>query len=341
ESISSTSAPTTGMPPALTIGSVGSNWVSGSVTAPVSVRSSSTPCDVAFTLSTEWMTSDGVVSASVTLPMSHPASAMASAAAPSAASTAARDRPSSEANRDTDRRQERELRDGLACRRSLGVVEHVQKHVLRVVGVHDAEIGRDGRSADAVAPRHVDVEPLCGREARAIPRPADEFFLRPCAARPEGVELRIVEPADDLADDVGIRSARGVAQSYAEQVLGEPPTGHDVEVVPPVVPRKVDEAVLLPSRDRVGIGDPAAESPGLELAEQQVGAVRLAAHGKEFVADGIRVVLGIGLDQMAVALVEALRPHVPRRREPALGADDVVPRRRYRSSRVARHPEVE
>src|SRR5215831_19729913 len=132
----STSALRIGTPPAVSIGSFGLNvWWFPALSDPLNVCSRKTICSVALGLSTACTTTFGVDRGTATVPSSH------ADAATSASSAALK------ANRDTGRRQEWELRDRLFRRRARGIVEDVHEHVLRVVGVHHADVRRDRRAA--------------------------------------------------------------------------------------------------------------------------------------------------------------------------------------------------
>src|SRR5881394_3037440 len=139
----STLAPVTGIPPSLTIGSFALNVVSCTGIAPVSVRSTRMTCDGRLALRTECTTMLGCVRGTVIVPISHDASVRVPATISRAAARL-------KANRDTGRGENGELGDRLSRWRRFRVIENVQKHVLRVVRVHDAQVRRDRRSSNVI-----------------------------------------------------------------------------------------------------------------------------------------------------------------------------------------------
>src|ERR1041384_3894609 len=161
----STTALLIGMPPDDAIGLPGSKLESRTVTMPVSVRSSNNSCVPLAGLSTACTTTVGVVFGIVISLNAHDATTTSDATAviPSAVEGSPKGRRSLsllgargsldslrslgmtvlELNRDTGRREEGELADRLPRRRALCIVEHVQKHVLRLVRVDDAQVRSD------------------------------------------------------------------------------------------------------------------------------------------------------------------------------------------------------
>src|SRR5262249_1179664 len=104
---------------------------------------------------------------------------------------------------------------------------------------------------------------------------------------------------------------------------------------------EVAQALARARRDRVRVRDPAAERPALELPQQHVDAVRIPLGLKKLVAMAIRIFLRIPLEEMRILLIESFDAGIARVREPALGAEDVVPRGRDGKLGVARQPEIE
>src|SRR5438309_1350869 len=103
----------------------------------------------------------------------------------------------SEMNRDTRGREQGKLGDRLTRRRTFRVVKDVDEHVLRIVRVDDAEEWRDRGSAYLVLSCHIQIEALCCRETRSVPRTPDELRLASAASRTICVEAGIVYPSHD------------------------------------------------------------------------------------------------------------------------------------------------
>src|SRR5437773_7055636 len=112
------------------------------VTVPVSARSTSTTWLSALALSTACTTTSEFGFAMLISPRSQAARKTMAAAA----------RAALELDRDTERWQKGKLGHALPGRRCVRVIEDVEKHVLRVVGVHDAQVRCDARAAEVIGP---------------------------------------------------------------------------------------------------------------------------------------------------------------------------------------------
>src|SRR5207237_6327347 len=97
---------------------------------PLSVRSTSTTCELLLALSTPCTTTPRGVCGTVTSPRSQP-------------STASTSTSRLERNRHSRRRQKRKLRHRRARRRTCCIIKEVEKNVLRVEGVDETHVGRD------------------------------------------------------------------------------------------------------------------------------------------------------------------------------------------------------
>src|SRR5918992_5562895 len=222
-----TIAPDSGTPSSPTTGSGRPNGGATMLTVPLRVRSRSTTCVEAVALRTPCTATRASVGGIATSWISQPASASSSATAPCD--------ERSERNAYSDAGEDRELRDRPASRQLGRVLVEVDEDVLRVVGVDDADVGRDGGFAERELARGVEIEAVARWKTRRVAAAAERLDKDLRVAGPPLVARWVVGPARDLADDRRVRSARRVAKARTDSVFRETQRCHDIEVVPTVV----------------------------------------------------------------------------------------------------------
>src|SRR5689334_9257159 len=137
--------------------------------------------------------------------------------------------------REPECREDRKLWERDACWRRLGVIEDVTEHVMCVVHVHDAHIGRHREPPRAKVGRRADIQSLAHRQSLAIPRSGQKLELGQAAFRGVAGVVWDVADALELADNCRVRRATREVEARRERVPRESPASHQIQIVTAVL----------------------------------------------------------------------------------------------------------
>ena len=127
---------------------------------------------------------------------------------------------------------------------------------------------------------HADIDAPVRGQSLGILLAADALDRRPTRLPVTGT--RVVDAARERADDRRRREPAGEHGPRAEGVAAAMPAADEIEIVTPVLPGRVARTDRIRAcAHRVGVREPAAEVTAVQLAEQHIDPVRVAAAAKK------------------------------------------------------------